>query len=388
MSTLSELKIRLSETLKKSETRNLTDTQRERALNDALIFDVNNYRPWDFQVENTFTQAVDGIINIPSNFKKEYSLRFGTSNYKEYNIIDQTKFLQEIEYTGTITEHNDVQVLKVYNDSDQGVDQENKTSETDLGLHDDAARERLFQTFTTDVTGFKGAVLKLKTVASPIGTLTLGLYATTASVPTGSALVTKTLSVSEISSAYEFFYFHLPYTTTAATEYALVLSTSEAVDATDYVAWEYAAVSQIADGTRGIYDGATYTTDTGDMYFLTYDDVFEFQYSKKLISMSVATSTTGLGAEFDESICMLAASRLLSRQSAGSDTTQLALAHEFRYGTGGSFNRPTPDSAYGKLDTLWNEYAVRTERPFRKMDNIYENRRRNSYYSDPSLNLS
>jgi len=36
MSTLSDLKIRLTEVLKKSETRNLTEIQRERAINDSF----------------------------------------------------------------------------------------------------------------------------------------------------------------------------------------------------------------------------------------------------------------------------------------------------------------------------------------------------------------
>ena len=387
MSTLSDLNTRLNEVLKKSETRNLTTTQRERALNDALIFDVNNYRPWDFQVENTFTQAVDGIINIPSNFKKEYSLRYGVENnrFNEYNLIDQTKFLNEIDFTATITEYNDVQVLKVFDNTDKGVDIENKTSDTDLGLNDDVTRENLYETFITATSKFKGSILKLKTVGAPTGNITLSLHATTASLPTGSALATKTISISELSTAYEFFYFYMLYTTTVDTEYALVLSGDYALSTTDYVAWEHSTTS-VTDGTRGIYDGANYTTATGDMYFITYNDVFEFQYSKRLISMTSSTSSTGLGGEFDEAITMLAAARLLARQAGGRDTTKLALAHELRYGTQGSFNRPTPDSAYGKLNILWDEYAVRTERPFRKMSNIYENRVRRGYYSDPSLN--
>jgi len=382
MSTLSELKIRLSEVLKRSETRNLTEIQRERAINDALVFDVNNYRPWDFLVENTYTQAVDGVINIPSNFRKEYSLRYNSDN--DYKFIDQTKFLDEISYTATITEKNDKQVISIYDDSDQGVDQENKTSDTDLGLHDDATRERLFQTFTTDTSSFKGAMLKLKTVGSPTGTLTLGLYATSSSLPTGSALATKTLRVSELSSDNEFYYFHLPYSTTESTEYALVLSTSATLDAVNYVAWEYSTSSQISDGTRGIYNGS-YSTGTGDMYFITYDKVFEFQYSKRLSRMEESTDTTGLSEEFDEPITMLAAARLVARQAGGRDNTKLSLAQAFRYGTGGNSVRPTPDSSYGKLNVLWDEYAIRTRRPLRRMINVFENTRRSS--QDPSLNL-
>lgn len=381
MSTLSTLKTRLSEVLKKSETRNLTDTQRERALNDALIFDVANYRPWTRLIKNDFTQAVSGVINIPSKFRKEYSLHYGaspTSSWERYEFIDQTKFLDQIHNTATITDDSGSQVLKVHPTTDQGVEESNQTSDTDLGLYDDAAREQVFQTFTIDGTTLKGAMLKLKVsgTISTANTLTLGLYATSSSLPTGSALVTDTLSTDEIGSSYEFFFFYLPYTTTADTEYALVLSTdASAADTTNYVNWEYSATDQTDDATRGVYDGTDYTTATGDMYFLTYSEVYNFQYSEKLVSMASSASDSGLSSEFDEAIVMLAAARLLSRQAAGRDQVKLQLTNELRYGTGGNKFSPTDDSAYGKLNIIWDEYRLRTRRPRRKMTNIYENRR-------------
>lgn len=370
MSTLSELKTRLSSVIKRSETRNLTDGQRQEALNDALVFDIANFRPWTRLVENSFIQAVDGVINIPADFRKEYSLFYGSSpssTWEKYNFIDQTKFLNEVYNTACITEDEDVEVIKIYDDTDQGVDQKNKTSDTDLGLFDDSAREQLLQVFTAGISDFKGAILKLKKVASPTGTLTLNLYATSSGLPTGSALKTKTLAVSDLTTSYAFYYFHLPYTTTENTEYALVLSTSTATaDSTNYVAWEYSTASQISDGTRGTYDGTSYSTGTGDMYFLTYSEVFNFQYSKKLTKMTSATDTTGLGEEFDEAICMLAGARLMARQK------KYDVANELRYGIGGNKFSPTDDSAYGKLLIIWDEYRVRTRKPMRRMTNIFE----------------
>jgi len=376
MSNFSDLNIRLSEQLKRSETRNLTTDQRNRALNDALL-DVGNYKPWPFLVKNATVQAVDGIVNLPGDFRKEYSLHYGTSptgNWENYSFIDHIQFQDEIENTFTVTESGDLQVMKIYPTDDQGVDQSNETATSDLGLASATAQTRLFQTFTPDSATLKGITIRLKTTGTPTGTLTLGLYATSSSLPTGSALVTDTLKVSDVGSSYEYHYFELPYTVTVATEYALVLSTSSSVDASNYVTWSYSATSQIADGTRGIYDGATYTTATGDMFFITYSEVYTLNYGRRLVEMVDASDTTGLTSDFDEIICLLAAARLISRQAGGQDGVKISLANEFRYGTGGNKVNPTDDSAYGKLNILWHEYRIPTERPQRRMTNIFEYR--------------
>lgn len=376
--TLSTLNTRLNEVLKTSETRNLTTAQRERALNDALVFDVQNYRPWPDLVRNVKTQAVDGIINIPADFRKELDLHYGadaeTSSWEKYQIVDQTEFLSLINNTATITDDDGTQVLKIYPTDDQGVDQENTTAESDLALFDDAARTRIFQTFTTDTTTLKGAMIRLKTTGSPSGTLTLGLYATSSSLPTGSALASATLAVADITSSYENYYFDLTYTTTASTEYALVLSTSSSVDASNYVNWSYSSSSQISDGTRGLYDGATYATATGDMWFLTYSECFSFQYLKKLTEMSASTDTTGLDDSFAEPVTMLAAARLYERLGGvgTKDQDYTGAANVLRYGAGGNAANPTPDSAYGRLNTLWDEERTRTRRPLIRFSNIWE----------------
>ena len=257
--------------------------------------------------------------------------------------------------------------MKIYPTDDQGVGNSNKTADTDLGLNDDATREQLFQTFTTEITDFKGAMLRLKIegTISTAQTITLGLYATSSDVPTGSALATATYSSDDLTSAYAFYYFNLPYTLTASTEYALVLSTDAGLDASNYIAWEYSGTSQTSD-SRGIYDGTTYTTATGDMYFLTYDEVYNFQYSKRLTKMSASTSETGLGDEYDEAIVMLAGARLMARQK------KYDVASELRYGAGGNKFTPTDDSAYGKLLIIWDEFRVRTAKPFRRMTNYFE----------------
>jgi len=376
--TLSTLNTRLNEVLKSSETRNLTSDQRTRALSDALVFDVQNYRPWPDLVKNAKTQAVSGIINIPADFRKELDLHYGAdasaSAWEKYQMVDQTDFLQLVNNTSTVTDSDGTQVLKVYPTDDQGVDQSNQTADTDLGLFDASARTRLFQTFTTDTTDFKGAMLRLKTTGTPTGTLTVSLYATSSSLPTGSALASDTLAVADITSSYENYYFDLTYTTTDATEYAIVLSTSSSVDASNYVNWQYSATSQISDGTRGVYDGATYTTATGDMYFLTYSECFSFQYLKTLTALSASTDTTGVDSAFDEAIVMLAGARLYERLGGvgTKDQDYTGVASILRYGAGGNSSNPTPDSAYGKLNTLWDEERTRTRRPLQRFQNIYE----------------
>lgn len=381
MTTLSDLKLRLTKVLSNSETRNLTEDKRGEALNDALVFDVANYRPWTTLVENSFTQAVDGVIRIPSNYRKLYSLHYGTtpgSTWDGYDMIDQTRFLNQINNTATITEDSGVQVLKIHPTEDQGVDQENKTATTDLGLFTASSVTSLYQTFTTETTTFRGTTLKLKIVGSPTGTLTAGLYATSSSLPTGSALITDSITIEdELTTSYQFVYFHLPYTTTEDTEYAIVLSSDAATsDSSNYVSWAYSTSSQISDGTRGVYDGSVYATATGDMYFITYTEEFLFQYSKRLKRMAGSTSTTGMGTEFEEPIVMLGAARLLERQAGGTDQTKLAVAHALRYGSEGTTANPSPDSAYGKLNIIWDEFRVRTQTPRRKMTNVFEGRMR------------
>ena len=366
-STFAELKIRLSEVLKRSETRNLTEEQRGRALNDALKFDINNYRPWNFLVENRRIQSVDGIINIPSNFRKEYNLSYDSNRYI---FIDQTRFLEDIPYTAAVTEYNNKQVIQLHPTEDNGVDQENKTASFDLGISNNPNITKLTQTIE-GISNIKGVNLRLKDVGNPTGTVTLNLYATTGGLPTGNALASATLQT-ELTSSYDWYFFEIIADITAGDTYALVLETTDSTDTANYVAWEYSNVS-VTTGTRGIYDGTTYSTETGDMAFIIYKDVYDLQYSKHLYTMENGGDMTGVPEGFDEAICMLAAARLVSRMTGGSDQTGLAYAQELRYGTGGNQANPTPDSAYGKLNTLWSEYRIYTQKPFRRMVNIYEN---------------
>ncbi len=379
-STLAELNIRLTEVLKRSETRNLTPEQRNRVLNDALKFDINNYRPWTFLVENTRIQAVDGYINMPSDFRKEYSLKFGNT---QYEFIDQTRFLGDVSNSAAVTEYNGKQVIKLYPNTDQGVDQENKIASFDLGLGDSSSVEKITQTFTA-ISNPKGANLRLKKIGNPQGTLTLGVYSTSAGLPVGSAMATATISATELTEDYDWYFFELVASLLADTGYALVLSTSDSTDASNYVAWQYTDTS-LTDGTRGIYNGVTYSTLTGDMAFVLYKNSFEFQYSRRLYNMEDGDDRTGVSEDFDEAISMLAAARLVSRMTGGGDQTGLAYAQELRYGSGGNQARPTPDSAYGKLNTLWSEYRIYTQRPLRKMSNIYENRTRNYPDTTPTM---
>jgi len=385
--TKAQLGIRLTEVLKRSETRNLTPTQRDRALNDALLTDVNHYRNWNPQYKNSTTQAVDGVINIPYNFRRSDYLTYGSDEedvlYKEYDLVDQTKFFADkADQTAVITDLNGRQVIRIHDDEDQGVDVSNKTATADLGLRDAAARERLFQTFTA-VSSIQGVTHRLKKVGSPTGTVTVALYATLAGVPTGSALDSKTINIDEFQdSDYYNMFFDLDYTLTAATVYATVLSGSYTVSATNYIACEYSAASVYTGGTHGTYDGATYAAGTGDLYFIIWKDKFRWQYEAELTEMTEASDETGLSRDFDEPICMLAAARLLERQSNGRDQGRTSRAFQLRYGNGGNVATPTPDSAFGLLNNIWNETRVQTKHPLRRMQNIYEKRKLSRRYPD------
>ena len=385
--TKSELNIILSEILKRSEIRNLTPTQRDRAINDAMLKDVAHYRNWNPLYVNSTTQAVDGIINIPSDFRRLDYLTFGYDEedtlFKEYNLVDQTKFFRDMnDQTGCITEYNGRKVIRIWDNDNQGLDVSNTTADTDMGLRDTSAHTELFQTFTA-VQSAKGITLRLKKIGSPTGTVTCSLYATLAGVPTGSALTTKTLNITEFEdSDYYNMFFELDYTLTADTVYAVVLSGSYTISLTDYIAWQYSATSVYTGGTNGTYDGATYTASTGDFYFIVWNDRFRWQYEYELTELVDSSDETGLDSDFDEPICMLAAARLLDRQSNGRDKGRTSRAYELRYGNGGSPSNPTPDSAYGLLNTIWNETRVQVKRPLRRMQNIYETRKFNRYFQD------
>jgi hypothetical protein len=116
------------------------------------------------------------------------------------------------------------------------------------------------QTFTGNGSSIQSATLYLKTVGSPTGTMTAKIYAITGvygstAAPTGTALASSTgLSVpNTLSSNFSLitFQFPTPYTTTAATNYALALEVPTGTDASNTVIWGSDITSPTHSGNFG-----------------------------------------------------------------------------------------------------------------------------------------
>lgn len=381
MSSLATYKLRLSKEIGDSETINKSNEQRTQAINDALrqIYELRN---WPFLYENTTIQGVDGIFNIPRNMDKPVIIWYGenTDYYWDYDFINQTDFFTKYPYTVTITNNNDIQVIRFEDDQNLGHDVYNYTGTSKIGINDVAAREQIGQTFVGNANA-KGVLLKLSTVGSPTGTLNFEIYDTTAGLPSGSALGTATLNINEITSDEEYHWakFSSDVSITEGATYALVASASYSTSATDYVRWTYSTTSQIT-GEQVLYDGSTWSAGTGDQVFVICNNYYNFQYLKKFIDLEQSTDESGLPSKFDQAVGKMAAGILLDTKSDYANSVVKL------YGIGGSEQNPTQNSAFGLLNLLWTKErhnAVRTNRriktTFEYRGSINE-RYRNNYY--------
>lgn len=379
MTNLSNLKTRFSIEIADSELVNKTDVERGQAINDACRV-IYLYREWPELYVNRTTQSVDGIINIPRDMKIPAVLWFGKTSpygYDNYNFINQTDFRVQNDRTITITDENDIQVLKMYTASNRGHDTGNTSTNSTIGLNDVASREQLAQSLLVSGNNIEGALVKLSISGSPTGTITASLYAESNDVPTGTALASGTLNINELTTTEEWFWikFSTAYTTTENTKYVLELSVDYATDASNYVLWSYHTSSQVT-GARSTYDGVTWTAQTGDHGVVLCSDYFNFQYVKKFNDMSSGSDDNGLPEEFDRAICKMAAGLLLENKG------KYDKANIKFYGAGGNKNQPTEYSAYGFLNELWTNKRTNSIRQHNRFMTIFQKQRAFGNYSE------
>ncbi len=302
--------------------------------------------------------------------KLPVALWFGRNtsySYDQYQFVNQTDFEVDNDKTATITELDGLQVIKIYTTSNRGHDSGNTSTNSTIGINDVAAREQVGQTIVVSSDTIYGAPLKLSTVGSPAGTLTIGLYATNNGLPTGSALATGTLSISEINSDEEWHWvkFSSSASVTSGGTHALTVTTSYSTDPNNYVAWSYHTASQIT-GSQVLYDGNTWSAGAGDQGAVLCSDYFNFQYVKRFVDMSDPSDETGLSEDFDQAIAKMAAGIITANKGKYQESNTLF------YGPTGDENRPNQNSAFGILNLLWTNKRMVALRQGKRMKTIYE----------------
>lgn len=373
MTQLSTLKTRLSKELSDSDTIGKTSEQREEAINDACER-VYKYRNWPELYVNTNTQAVDKIINMPLNMdaNKTTALWFGkTTNYSyrgnELRFINQTDFLDDRSRSATITEDNDVQVIKI-SEENQGLIIKNTVVTATTAVKDASARTEVGQTFVMDGETISGVLIKLKKTASPTGTITASIFATSSGLPTGSSLGSGTLAVVEVTTTEEYHWVKMSsdISVTDGATLALTVTGDYTADATNYVEWSSNPTSQIT-GNQILNNGSTWSTGTGDMGFAIASDYYNFQFVKKFVAMTASTDDNGLSSDFDQAIAKLAAGMILENKNKANYLKKL-------YGSGNK-NQPDDLSAYGILNDLWTNKRLYGARQNKRMKSVFEKAR-------------
>lgn len=379
MSTLSTIKTRLSSELADSEITNKTDAERTQAINDATRL-VYKYRTWPNLYVNSDLQAVDGIFNIPRNMDKPSVIWFGmnTDYFWQLNFINQTDFLKKYPYTITKTDYNGTQVLKLEDTSNRGHEVYNYTGTSTIGINDVVAHTQVGQTFVATDATLQGVMLKLNTVGSPEGTLTVDIKATAGGLPTGSSLATATIQINEITSTAEYFWkkFTAAVALTEASTYSITVTPSYSTDASNYVEWTYSTTSQIT-GSQVLYDGGTWSLGSGDQVFVLCDDYYNFQYTTKFIDLENASDDMVFPEDFDRAIAKMAAG-IISENKGKIDKANIKY-----YGAGGNQMQPVHNSAFGILNLLWTDSQEEATRVNRRIKTFYESGRNFRYrYND------
>ena len=381
MSTLSSLKSRLSIELADSEIVNKNDPQRTQAINEALR-QTFEYRNWPNLYLNKDIQGVDGILKIPKNMDKPVIIWYGqnTDFYWEYNFINQTDYLTKYPYSITVTEYNGHQVLKFSDDQNKGHAVSNYVANSIIGINDIAGHEQVGQTFVATDSILYGSLLKLNTVGSPEGTLTVDIKATVGGLPTGASLATSTIEIDELNSYSEYLWskFVNSVELVEGDIYSITITPSYATDPANYVQWAYSTTSQIT-GSQVLFDGGIWSLGAGDQAFAICNNFFKFQYTTKFIDLSSSTDDSGMPQEFDQAIAKMAAGIMWETKGIY-DKANIKF-----YGIGGSSLAPTMNSAFGLLNTLWNRAfeAIRTPRRIKTIyqGRNYSNRRYDNYYN-------
>jgi hypothetical protein len=164
--------------------------------------------------------------------------------------------------------------LLLHRAKDYFLDESNTTATSTSSLRDASGQTKRAQTFDTDVTGpVEFAEMKFAKVGSPTGQFWLSIYATSAGLPTGSALASSDkLDVSLVSTTAQVIrlIFRSPYTVTAATTYALVVEGNFTISGANYLNFDRSTTDPYAAGQLCAYDGATWTGSSVDAWFKVY----------------------------------------------------------------------------------------------------------------------
>ena len=137
-------------------------------------------------------------------------------------------------------------------------------AESVTGLGDTSSRQRIFQGFRVNVSGwYEWVSLAMAKVGSPTGNLTLQIHGDSSGLPDGTPLINGTSdtvigSTVDERMRYVVFRFDPPVFLTAATQYHLV-SGSVTVDASHYFRIAKDTDATYTDGGLGTWDGSTYT---------------------------------------------------------------------------------------------------------------------------------
>lgn len=369
MTSLSTLNILLSQELGDSETINKTVEQRNNCINDACR-QVYEYRKWPEKYINTTTQAVDGIITIPADYDIETALWFGktqSSGVNNYQFVNQTDFFIKNAFQATVTEYHDEQVIWINQQPDRGYTISQKEEDSTIGIGDTTDHSKIGNTFIANSNLLEGAMLKLNKVGLPTGSLSVQIFETVGGFPTGSAIASGTILLRDIKTTSEYHWakFLFPPSITEDDLYAITVTPSYAVSATDYIEWSFNTVSQI-DGNQILFDGVDWTDGVGDQTMLLATDYFNFQYVKTFLVMTDSTDDNGLTSKFDQAISKLACGIM--------DEIKMEDDKALRkfYGAGGNQSAPTQNSAFGLLDLIWTNQRVNSMRENKRLKTIYD----------------
>lgn len=204
-------------------------------------------------VNDAIAEAIDDIAE--DHLEEWSSILMGTEDGRvEYGIPSAPRFIYGVQLFSS--------------DPLQGISQ--STLNTYRGLSNISAAQQLAQTFLvrSDDSMVRGVLLYLRIqgTISTARTITCAIQTTTAGAPSGTQVTgaTATVSTDDVGTrgGYYFFDFGRPVELDNAT-YALVVSTTGGVDATNYTQWGEDTDNGYADGSLYRYDGATWTAVSG-----------------------------------------------------------------------------------------------------------------------------
>jgi hypothetical protein len=146
------------------------------------------------------------------------------------------------------------------------------------------------QGFQVSQTGqVRSIQLYLRKQASPVGNLTLTIQSDATALPSNTAIATsEVVAESGVTGSYTLitFYFRDVVTLTSGTQYHMVLTTSRAVDAVNYIQWGYDGSSPTyANGSRSRNSQAAPTTWTAEA---GHDFIFTIQLANSLVTFTGA----------------------------------------------------------------------------------------------------